>query len=174
MTVKPVQPRCLQVYLETSVVSYLAARPSRDLVTAAHQAVTGEWWETRRQSFKLFCSELVLREARAGDVEVAERRLRLLEGIPLVDLTDEVSRLAAVFLQKSPLPENAVDDAIHLAAATVHGLDCLLTWNCRHIANAEIVPLVRLAAEGEGYGFPDVCTPEELMGVSGNEEGPDS
>lgn len=128
-----------KVYLETTIASYLTARTSRDLIVAAHQELTFEWWDQHRHSFDLFVSGLVLEEAASGDPEMAARRLAELRGIPVLGLDEEARALAKRFLESGLMPSKAVGDAIHVALATLHGMDYLLTWNCRHIANAEIV-----------------------------------
>lgn len=126
------------VYIETSIVGYLTVRPSNNLMLMANSAATQEWWNTRRERFTLYISQVVLDEVARGDTEMATRRLELLQGIPLIDVNEAVQVLAARFLAQSNLPSKAADDAIHIALATVYGLDYLLTWNCRHIANAQI------------------------------------
>lgn len=153
-----------KVYLETSFVGYLASRLSRDLIVAAHQQITEQWWETRRFSFELYTSKLVIDEAGAGDEEAAQQRLSLLQELPLLEFTEEVFELSAQLLISGPFPEVAADDAVHVAVATVHGMDFLLTWNCRHIANAEIVRRATAICSAKGYDMPRICTPEELMG----------
>ena len=152
------------VYLETSVISYLSSRPSRDLVVAAHQQITADWWHGRRQKLDLFISQVVLNEARAGDPEAATRRLAYLHGIPVLGVTTEAGALAKSFLGAGILPAKAADDALHVAIATAHGMEFLLTWNCRHIANGEIVRRLRSEAAAAGYDLPTICTPEELLG----------
>jgi predicted nucleic acid-binding protein len=155
-----------RVYVETSVVSYLAARPSRDLLVAARQQITASWWETRRPTFRLFVSAVVLNEAGAGDAEAARRRMAFLVGIVVLDPTESARELAGRLLSDGALPPQAVDDAAHVAVAAVHGMDYLLTWNCRHIANAEKKPLIRTICQRSGFACPEICTPEELMGES--------
>ncbi|NJL26782.1 MAG: type II toxin-antitoxin system VapC family toxin [Thermoanaerobaculia bacterium] len=153
-----------RVYLETTVVSYLTARPSRSLVSAAHQQITIDWWETRRQDFEVVVSELVIREAEAGDPIAAKRRLEVLETLPQLLLTDEALELANAFVAQGIIPAKVAEDGLHIAVATVHEVDYLLTWNCTHIANPEIQ--ARLAAFlGRRQRFlPFICTPEELLG----------
>ncbi|MGV8073429.1 MAG: type II toxin-antitoxin system VapC family toxin [Syntrophobacteraceae bacterium] len=153
-----------KIYLETTVISYLVAKPSRDLVVAAHQQITQEWWETRRQGFDVFISELVVREAGAGDTAAAQRRLDALQEIPLLELNEEALYLALELVAKGPIPEKAKEDALHIALAATHGMDYLLTWNCRHIANAEIRSGVAAVCITQGYDDLVICTPEELMG----------
>ncbi|MFH1114391.1 MAG: type II toxin-antitoxin system VapC family toxin [Pseudomonadota bacterium] len=153
-----------KVYLETTIVSYLTARRSRDLIVAAHQQITEDWWENRRENFDPYISELVIREAGAGNKEAAHRRLEALKDIPLLELTEETFHLAMGLVEKGPIPEGAREDALHIALATVHGMDFLLTWNCRHIANAEMRAGVTAICVARGYEAPVICTPEELMG----------
>jgi hypothetical protein len=151
-----------RVYLETSVVSYLTALPSRDIVQAAHQQVTREWWN-RRSRFVLYVSQAVLGEAARGDVEAAARRLTALQGIQALAVTAEVSDLAERFIRESAMPAKAAIDAVHVAVAVVHGMEYLLTWNCTHIANAAIRSKIeRICREG-GLSPTVICTPEELM-----------
>src|SRR5713101_2086129 len=119
-----------RVYLETTIPSYLTGWLSRDLVTAAHQQITSEWWETRRQDFELFISQFVLDEAALGDPDASRRRLEMLTDIPLLDAGEEVLALANELMNRVPLPTNAVADSVHIAIATVNGMDYLLTWNC--------------------------------------------
>lgn len=153
-----------RVYLETSMVSYLTARPSRDVVAAAHQQISLDWWEHRRGDFELVASLLVVNEARLGQPEIAQRRLAILEGIPLLEVTDSAQLLATTIVREGLLPETAYPDALHIATATVHQVDYLLTWNCAHIANAEILPRIAQICERFDLALPYICTPEELLG----------
>src|SRR5271157_2290782 len=157
----PMKPK---VYLETTIPSYLAARPSRDLLVAAHQQITRDWWESRRSGFDLFVSELVVTEARAGDAQFANRRLELLIDLPVLPFSPEILELAEDLITKGPIPRKAAGDAAHIAIATVYGCQYLLTWNCRHIANAELYHAIRRVVGQYGYEVPGLCTPEELMG----------
>ncbi len=152
-----------KVYLETTIISYLAARPSRDIIIAAHQELTNEWWENRRKRFDLFVSQLVIQEAKSGDKEAARKRLGLLEPIPLLELNDKAISLARI-LMNDAIPPKAVEDALHIAVAAIHGMDYLLTWNCKHIANAEKEHAIAAVCRGNNYEPPIICTPEELMG----------
>lgn len=153
-----------RVYIETSVISYLTSRPSRDLITAAHQQLTVDWWEERRTDFDLYISQLVVREAGAGDEDAAKRRLEIIEQIPLLELNEEALVLARSLIEDGPLPDKASEDALHIAVATVHGMGFLLTWNCKHIANAEMRNLITEVCRLQGYEPPISCTPEELLG----------
>jgi len=152
-----------KVYLETTIVSYLTARPSRDLITAAHQQITQQWWETQRARFDLFVAPPVMQEAQAGDPEAAARRVAALHGIPLLALSAEAAGLAQALIEQGPLPDSAVVDALHIAIATVNGIHYLLTWNCTHIANAAIRSDIEDVCRARGYEPPVICTPEELL-----------
>lgn len=152
------------VYVETSIISYLAARPSRDLIVAARQQVTHTWWRERRPAFDLYVSQVVLDEILAGDPDAAERRVALVAGIPVLDITAEVADLAAALIQGVPLPPRAGADAAHIAAAAYHRIGFLTTWNSTHIANAELRPRVEQVCRENGYPPPVLCTPDELMG----------
>ncbi len=152
-----------KVYLETTIVSYLTARPSRDLITAAHQQITQQWWQTQRARFDLFVAPPVLQEAQAGDPDAAARRVAVLQTIPLLMLSEEAAGLAQALIAPGPLPANAVVDALHIAIATVHGMHYLLTWNCTHIANAAIRSDIEDICRARGYEPPVICTPEELL-----------
>jgi|SRR5688572_13745783 len=146
------------VYIETSIISYLAARSSSDIVVAAHQRLTQRWWQERRSLFSLFMSELVLTEAGAGDAEAAERRLAIAAGIPSLSIVPPVEELALRIIQHAQLPARAAADTIHVAVAAVHRIDYLLTWNVRHIANAEVRRAVEAACHAGGFTPPVLCT----------------
>jgi len=151
-----------KLYLETSVVSYLTARPSHDLIRAAHQQVTRDWWDTR-SSFDLYVSQLVLDEAGAGDIEAASLRLAALRGVALLELTPETGSLAGEILRRGGMPAKAYLDAAHVALAAVNGLDYLLTWNCTHIANASMRGKIENICRAAGFDPPVICTPIELV-----------
>jgi len=149
------------VYVETTVPSYLTAWRSRDLVRAAHQQITQEWW-ARRDKFDLFTSRLVLQECQAGDSEAAKDRLAALAGIPLLLQKPEVIGLAEALVRDVPLPPKAAADALHIATAAVHGIKYLLTWNCTHIANVALRTQIEMVCRAAGFEPPLICTPEEL------------
>ncbi len=153
------------VYLETTVPSYYTARPSRDVVIAGHQATTRDWWDTRLSRFRVFVSQIVLDEAAAGDVRMAKTRLAVLKSFPLLDLRDDASELARALIESGPLPRKAVGDALHIALAAIHGMDFLVTWNCTHIANAEMTAQIAGICHDHGLECPVICTPEALMGI---------
>ncbi len=151
------------VYVETSVISYLASRPSRDVIVAGHQQITSEWWDARND-WRLFVSPLVMREAGGGDTDAATRRLAFTRGLTVLPMTDAAQSLASLLLTGTALPVKAAEDALHIAIATVHGMEYLLTWNCRHIANATKRLAISAICEQSGYRTPIICTPEELLG----------
>jgi hypothetical protein len=152
------------VYIETSILGYLTARPSRDVIVAANIEITREWWNTRRSDFQLYSSQAVVKETSQGDVMIASQRLEILANLALLDLNQAVLNLAEQFLERSNLPAKADVDAVHIAVASVHGMDYLLTWNCRHIANAQIQGKLADISLDFGYELPILCTPYELLG----------
>ena len=156
------------VYVETSIISYLTAQPSRDVLAIARQQLTRQWWETCRQQFDLVVSPLVEDEASRGDPEAAKRRVQIIKPLRQIEPTPEVGLFTQQLLKQGALPKTAADDALHIALAVVHGMDYLLTWNCRHIDNARTKPVIRRLCQDTDYHFPEICTPEELLGESDN------
>lgn len=152
------------VYLESSVISYLTARLSRDLIVAAHQQITQEWWVERRAEYMVYVSQVVLKEASGGDAEASLQRLEVLQKLPTIDVTDDMSLLALALIEQVPLPAKAGIDALHMAVAAISGINYLLTWNCKHIANAALRPQIEEVCRACGCIAPIMCTPEELMG----------
>jgi hypothetical protein len=162
------------VYIETSVVSLLVANPSRDLLIAAQQQATRDWWNQRRPAFHCVTSDETLTEAARGDAAQASLRLAALAALPSLAITTEAENLATEFLQTGALPPTARSDAVHLAVASTTRADYLLTWNCRHLANAQILRRLEREATRCGWVLPTVCTPLELMGDSPYETESDS
>lgn len=152
------------VYLETTVISYLVSQPSRDVVVAAHQQMTRQWWAGRRASFLCVVSDEVMREVSLGDATQSVLRAQAVAGIAVLLSTPPVRELARRFLLSKVLPSSAASEALHLAIAVHYRTDYLLTWNCRHLANAEILGRLERIVRLEGGEFPRVCTPLELMG----------
>lgn len=152
-----------KVYLESSVISYLAARPSRDIVATAHQQLTREWWERRRASFDLYISVEVLNEIRRGDAGAAQLRLAYVDSLPILEADDRARALAAEIIRTAALPAKAAADAAHIAIATVNGMDFLVTWNCTHLANGIVQRAISRLTRQFGYDPPNIVTPEELM-----------
>ena len=153
------------VYLETTIIGYLASRPSRDLVTAANQQLTHEWWDQRRERYDVFVSEAVIAESSAGDPQAAQERLDLVAEVPVLDVTEEAENLADELVRRIPLPDRAEVDALHIAIAAVNGIDYLLTWNCTHIANAALKHQIETICRSVGLDPPTICTPQQLMEV---------
>ena len=146
------------------MVSYLTARATSNLLAAAWQTATVEWWDTHRPRFELRTSALTLEEAGRGHQDAAARRLEALDGIAMLPITEATVTLADALILRRALPAGAQNDAIHIAVSAVHGVDYLLTWNFRHLANAETRPLAREVCEQLGYSSPEICTPSELVG----------
>ena len=154
-----------KLYLEITVPSYLTAWPSRDLIRAGHQQVTKEWWLTRRDDFEIYVSQLVIDEVGAGTPAAARERIAAIQSFPILDITEVVGELAERLVKALSLPKKARIDAAHIAVAAVHGMHFLLTWNCAHIANAEMAVVIETTCRENGFTNPVICTPEELMGV---------
>jgi len=155
------------LYLESTIPSYLAARPSRDIIVAAHQQITHEWWNHARDDFEIYMSQLVFNEISAGDPDAAVRRLAIVEGLPSLASTEEVELLAEHYQRGLRLPPDARLDAGHLAFTVAYGLQYLLTWNCRHLANGRMIPRLREINAALGLETPLIVTPEELLYAPG-------
>jgi hypothetical protein len=150
------------VYLETTIPSYLAGRLSRDLIAAAHQQITHEWWGRAKERFDLFISEAVLEEIRAGDSSLAARRLDLVAGLPVLAVRDDVRALVRIYYDELGLPPQAGADVLHIAFAVAYKLDYLVTWNCKHIANGQVIRRLLTLNQKLGKASPVIVTPEEL------------
>jgi hypothetical protein len=151
------------VYIETTVVSYLTARPSRDVIRLSHEMITREWWEKRRPDFDLYVSDFVIQEASRGDAVAAADRMKALAEIPLLPVNAAALELTEKLASTLSLPQRARPDAAHVAMSAVHGVLFLLTWNCTHIANAVLLPKIELACEQAGFIAPRIVTPEMLL-----------
>ncbi|WP_392532343.1 type II toxin-antitoxin system VapC family toxin [Nostoc sp. C117] len=154
------------IYIETSILGHLTARATDNLILAANIKITQDWWNENRSSFILYASEIVEDEAAKGDPAIASQRLSMLQSLMLLELTEEALELAQAFLSQSNLPPKASNDALHIALATVYGLDYLLTWNCKHMANAQIQRKLSQISSELGYVLPVICTPYELIGYN--------
>lgn len=152
-----------KVYIETSVVSYLTSHRSRDMVVAAHQELTLQWWEQRADRFVLLISELVQEEAGKGDPSASCGRLAAIAELSILTISDEAALLADQLVSPGPIPRSSAADALHIGIAAVNGVDYLLTWNCKHLANAAHRNQIETLVEEAGYACPVICTPEELM-----------
>ena len=154
-----------KVYVETSVISNLTARPSHNPIDAAAQIASHEWWFSAPRRFELFGSPLVEDEAARGDSEAASRRLAVVKELRMLPIDDRMFVLAEKLLAATAVPRTSYDDAVHIATAAIHGMDYLVTWNCSHIANVETRPLIRKTIEQAGLVPPEICTPLEMKGV---------
>lgn len=158
------------LYIETSIVSYLRQRPSSQVVMAARQLLTHQWWDEERGNYELVTSQYVLDEASVGDPALAAERLQLLDGIPLLPLDLPIGVIANEIVARAILPPKASIDALHIAAVAHHRIEYLLTWNCRHIANAKILPRIHDVLRDLGIPIPIICTPEEMVDDDSEEE----
>ena len=153
------------VYIESSIISYLTARASRDVVTASRQAITSEWWLGSKSQYEVFISALVEEEISGGDAMAAAQRLQSVADIPSVAITEEAQALADILLTSKAVPANSARDALHIAIAATQGMEYLLTWNFKHINNAETRALITRVVEENGWVCPTLCSPEELGGI---------
>ena len=154
-----------RVYIETTFVSYLTAHPSRDLIVAGHQQITHDWWDTRRGDYELCVSQLVLQEAGDGDPQAAQERLDVLTTMTMLEIKEEAVELAEQLVQAGALPAQAGNDALHIAVAAIDHVPYLLTWNCRHMANATMRAQIESVCASKTFKAPIICTPEEMMEV---------
>jgi PIN domain len=153
-----------RLYLETSVISYLVGWLNQQSILVAHnQEFTREWWSLRRKNYDLFSSAVAVNEARKGDAPLARERLNFLAETTLLDVNDAALTLAAELLHRTRIPAKAAVDALHVAVAAVHGMDYLISWNCKHIVNGNMLPQVYGVCRAYGYEPPLICTPQELM-----------
>jgi len=152
------------VYLETTFISDLVARRSRDLLVVGHQQLTEEWWMNRRVAFECCVSQAVNDEVSAGDPTEVQKRLAIVGLLPALDVTADAEELTQAIMATGVLPAHAFPDAAHVAVSAVHAIDYLLTWNCKHLANAQIARKIAMVCQKLEWRMPTICTPEELMG----------
>lgn len=152
-----------KVYVETTVVSDAAALPSKDLILAGRQIVSREWLEFAARQYELYSSFLVRREALKGDKNAAERRMAALSGLQELQADDRAQYLAAKLIAGKAVPREFPDDALHIATAALNEMDYLVSWNFKHITNAQTIPLVKRICEENGYRCPEICTPQMLQ-----------
>ena len=153
------------VYVDTSVVSYLTARPAQDLVTAARQVETVEWWTVQSPYFELFRSDVAIDGTGQGSGDADKRRIEILREMTILTFTRDTSALARALLEWGAVPEGAEDDAGRIAVAAVNDIDYFLTWNCAHIANTVTMPAIAEVCERQGYSSPIITTPNQLTKV---------
>lgn len=152
-----------RIYIETSVVSYLVARPSKNIVIAAHQASTSDFW-SHLHDHEVFISDIVIQEASKGDKTQAERRCQMIDSFHVLEIDDEVKEIARIFLANKIIPEKCPEDALHIAVAAANGIDVIVTWNFKHINNPFIRKRIRQLLEERGWICPEICSPEALLG----------
>ena len=155
-----------RLYIETTVVSYLTAKPSRDIIIAGHQGATRDIWPELSVKFETYVSALVFEEARKGDRNQAQLRVAAIESFPMLDIDDEARILAETIIAKKGIPAQYPEDALHIAVAAVNGIEIVVTWNFAHLNNPFIRKILRRIIEDEGYECPEICSPEELLEVN--------
>ena len=153
-----------KVYIETSVIGYLTANQSIDVITAAHQLTTYDWWENHRQNFDVLVSELVIQEASLGNPQMAQKRLDVIDDVEILSVGKDANDLAKILVEQFAVPEKASADALHIAIATVEEVEFLATWNFKHIANAQMKSKIENVVKAEGFKPTQICTLEELFG----------
>ena len=158
------------VYIETTILGYLVALPAKDVVIAGHQKTTLDWWAYRRTAFECFISQVVIDEISAGDPSEVRKRLFVADSLNSLAVTVDAEQLTESIMKSGILPPKAIRDAAHIAVATVHGVQYLLTWNCKHLANAQIAKRVANLCRLAGFEMPTICTPEELFEEPSDEE----
>ncbi len=153
----------LKIYIETSVVSYLVARPSKNVVIAAHQASTSDFWE-RLDQYDVYVSDIVIQEASKGDETLSRCRIQIIENFQVLEIDDEIKKIARYLLLNKVIPEKCPEDALHIAVAAANGMDAIVTWNFKHINNPFIRKRVRQLLQKIGWACPEICSPEEFLG----------
>ncbi len=153
-----------KVYLETSVVSYLTAYQSRDVIVLARQQITEDWWKNHRQNYELFTSDVVEQEAGFGNALMSKKRLDILKTLESLATSENAVELAEILVKRKAVPENSAADALHIAIATTEIMNFLLTWNFKHIANAQMQSKIEKVCKDEGWQMVTICTPESLLG----------
>ena len=152
-----------KLYLETTVVSYLTARPSRDLLVAGHQEATRELWSILQEDYDTYVSALVYEEAARGDAEQASKRLAAIKPFRMLDIDMDARRLASKIIAGKGIPTEYPEDALHIAVAAINGIAVVVTWNFAHLSNPFTRMTVRQIVENQGYICPEICSPEELL-----------
>jgi hypothetical protein len=144
------------------VISFLTARPSKAVVLAGHQASTHIFWKSK-DAYELFISDMVIQECEKGDSDCAQNRIQAIEGLPVLNVDKQVERLASALIRKNAIPKNSLEDAVHIAVASVSAIDFIVTWNFKHINNPFMKQKIRSVINDQGYTMPEICSPEELL-----------
>lgn len=155
-----------RVYIETTVLSYFTARPSRDIMVVGHQEATRDLWPDLTAKYDTYISAIVYEEARKGEPEQAKMRLTAIEPFPMLDIEEEARFLAEKIITGRGIPAEYPEDALHIAVAAVNGMEVLITWNFAHMNNPFTRRAIRRIVEEEGYVCPEICSPEELLEVN--------
>ncbi len=155
-----------RLYIESSVISYYTARPSRDLIAAGHQQITQQWWSQQLSRYEPYISEVVREEITRGDPTAVESRLQAVQGFARLVVTPDITRLARKYYAALDLPDKARLDALHLALAVHHGMDYLVSWNFTHIVGARPRGIIQRINYRLHMETPVICTPEELIDES--------
>ena len=150
-------------YIETTIPSYYAARSGRSILQAGRQLATREWWDGGCSGFELVTSTETLNEAGEGDPAMAAARLALLRGIRVLPVTAAAADVARMLVSAGLVPAIAAPDAVHIALASAHQIDFLVTWNFKHIANPHTRERMRAQINQMGHHMPEMCSPEELL-----------
>lgn len=153
------------IYLETSVISYLTARPSKNVISLARQSITKEWWENSQSKYDFYISALIIKEAQAGDREASKKRLEFVSKFSVLNINNEVEYVAKLIVERGIISHNYEDDSLHIAIAAIHGMDYLLTWNFHHINNVEVKKQCNQIFESMGIECPTICSPKEIEGI---------
>lgn len=152
-----------QVYLETTIQSYLVSKESRDIIVLGHKELTKEWWLKNKNKYELFVSEIVIDEISQGNPDLIKERLEIIKEIKALKLTNEIENIASKYMEFFNFPDKLVRDIYHVSYCVFYNIDFLLTWNCKHIANAHFkIQLEKLNNKLKLY-TPMICTPEELL-----------
>ncbi|MDA1055083.1 MAG: type II toxin-antitoxin system VapC family toxin [Planctomycetota bacterium] len=153
------------VYIETTVVGHIAGRIHRDPLVVARQQITRDWWRDDAPNYIVFISQLVLDECSDGDPLAAAERLEIVKDVDLIESSDEVDTLADALIAGRAVPASEPRDAFHIAISAVNGVNYLMTWNFKHIANASLRSRIEQVCRDAGFEPPIICTPDELMGI---------
>ena len=151
-----------KVYIETSVISYLVARPSKNIVMAGHQVTTQDMWNIIN-NYDIYISDIVIQEASKGDKKQSSLRLEAINSFKILEIDDESRDLAKALLIGKAIPEECPEDALHIAVAA-NGIDIIVTWNFKHINNPFTRMMIRQVVENNGYICPELCSPDEFLG----------
>jgi predicted nucleic acid-binding protein len=155
-----------RIYVDTSVISYLTAKAGRDAVAVARQIITVQWWSDAPLAYELVVSDFVIEEARKGDAIAADRRLGMVSSLPSVNVDmPEIEGLANSLMDRHALPPSARFDALHIAASACNGIEFLVTWNDKHLANPLQLDFVEKICAQAGYRAPRIVTPDQLLQI---------